>query len=93
LSNDLFGTTWIFVFGIGATGHVGQVASVTGAMHPPACVVGEAVVASTAACNVAEGGVATGNEALMEPLPGAGIAGAVTDKEIVLVTHFDDVEV
>ena len=62
-------------------------------MHAPACIVGEAVVASTAACNVAEGGVATGNEALMQLLPGAGIAGAIADKEVVLVTHFDDVEV
>lgn len=92
LTNDLFGTAGVFVFGIGAAGHVGQVASVAGAVDPPARVIGETVVASTTAGDVAKGGVATGDEALVKLLPGAGIARAIAEEK-VLATHFDEFEV
>jgi hypothetical protein len=92
LTNDLFGTAGVFVFGIGATGHVGQVASVAGAMDPPARIVGKTVVASTTAGNVAKGGVATGDEALVKLLPRAGVARAIAEED-VLATHFDEFEV
>lgn len=57
-------------------------------MDPPARIVSETVVASTAAGNVAKGGVAARDEALVKLLSGTGVARAIAEED-VLITHFD----
>lgn len=86
LTEEHVRTALVFVIWIRTSCSVGQVAAIPGAVNSKAREICYAIVASSAACLVSKGIVATWDEFIPKLLPRGRIAGPIAD-EVVRITH------